>query len=167
MVEPSRYNDSDNMEDAEISQVRLEVDLNSNRPRFPELHRRLATIIKKRNAAYKNWGRKDPSAEHYLEGVIQHCQNPLVVFVSKNLFDLAMFHFTFGNPSFENALEQSLLSLQRYWTLVSKLGLPTLFVSHERSLSEPEKCVEMLASFLGICPSTEQTKAAVSRIRPL
>jgi hypothetical protein len=166
MVEASQPATRINMEDGEFVGAMLEDRPEPDAPRYPGLYRRIAKVIARRNAAYIDWGWKDPSADLYLEGVIHQVRNPLVLFVVRNIFDIGMSHLAAGGGSFETAFDQSLQRYQRDWQLAAKLGLPTLFIGYERALSDREAFVAQVIDFLRLTPSEEQFDAAVNWLRP-
>lgn len=166
MTEASQPETRINMEDGEFIAAMLDGQPEPGGPRYPGLYRRIGKIVARRNAAYVDWGWKDPSADLYLEGVIHQVRNPLVLFVVRNVFDVGMSHLAAGGNSFETAFDQSLQRYQRLWTIVAKLGLPTLFVGFERALADRETFVLETAEFLRLEPSQEQFDAAVNWLRP-
>ena len=166
MVEESQPGTRINMEDGEIVSALLDPQPEPDSPRYPGLYRRIAKVIARRNAAYINWGWKDPSADLYLEGVIHQVRNPLVLFVVRNIFDIGMSHLAAGGDSFETAFDQSLQRYQRDWQLTAKLGLPTLFIGYERALADREGFVTQVCDFLRMTPTEEQFDAAVNWLRP-
>lgn len=166
MVEASQPNTRINMEDGEFVAAMLDTEPEPGAPRYPGLYRRIGKVIARRNAAYVNWGWKDPSVDLYLEGVIHQVRNPLVLFVVRNVFDIGMSHLAAGGGSFETAFDQSLQRYQRDWQLLAKLGLPTLFVGYERALADREAFVAQTAEFLRLEPSAEEFEAAVGWLRP-
>ncbi len=166
MVEASQPDTRINMEDGEFVAAMLDGQPEPGSPRYPGLYRRIGKIIARRNAAYVDWGWKDPSVDLYLEGVIHQVRHPLVLFVVRNIFDIGMSHLAAGGNSFETAFDQSLQRYQRDWTLVAKLGLPTLFIGFERALADRENFVLQTAEFLRLDPTREQFDAAVEWLRP-
>lgn len=166
MVEEDRPGTRINMEDGEFVAGVLDERPEPGGPRYPGLYRRIGKIIARRNAAYVNWGWKDPSVDLYLDGVIHQVRNPLVLFVLRNVYDVGVSHIAAGEPSFETAFDQSLQRYTRGWGLVSKLGLPTLFVGFERALADRADFVLQVAEFLRLEPTREQFDAAVRWLRP-
>lgn len=166
MTEASQPETRINMEDGEFISAMLDGQPEPGSPRYPGLYRRIGKIVARRNAAYVDWGWKDPSADLYLEGVIHQVRSPLVLFVVRNVFDVGMSHLAAGGNSFETAFDQSLQRYQRLWTIVAKLGLPTLFIGFERALADRENFVLEAAEFLRLEPSQEQFDAAVNWLRP-
>ena len=148
MVEASQPDTRINMEDGEFVTAMLDGQPEPDAPRYPGLYRRIGKVIARRNAAYIDWGWKDPSVDLYLEGVIHQVRNPLVLFVVRNIFD------------------QSLQRYQRDWQLIAKLGLPTLFIGYERALADREAFVVQVSEFLRLTPTAEQFQTAVNWLRP-
>lgn len=166
MVEVSQPATRINMEDGEFVAAMLDSQPEPDAPRYPGLYRRIGKVIARRNAAYIDWGWKDPSVDLYLEGVIHQVRNPLVLFVVRNIFDIGMSHLAAGGGSFETAFDQSLQRYQREWQLAAKLGLPTLFIGYERALADREAFVAQVSEFLRLTPTVEQFQAAVNWLRP-
>lgn len=166
MVEENQPETRINMEDGEFVSCVLDEQPEPGSPRYPGLYRRIGKVIARRNAAYVNWGWKDPSVDLYLDGVIQQVRNPLIIFVLRNVFDVGMSHIAAGEQSFEAAFDQSLQRYHREWGLVLKLGLPTMFVGFERMLAHREDFVGQLVEFLRLAPTAEQVTAAVNWLRP-
>ncbi len=166
MVEPKERSHKVNMEDGEIVRFAIGKNLNPSQPRWPETYREISKVIERRNAAYTNWGWKDPAADLYLEAVIQHVRNPLVLLVFRNIFDVGLSNVAAGEVSFEMVIDQSIQRYLRCWQIAAKLGLPTLFVSYERAILKRQRCVEMVADFLRLTPSCQQIEAAVHSLRP-
>ena len=166
MVEASQPATRINMEDGEFVGAMLEHQPEPDAPRYPGLYRRIGKVIARRNAAYIDWGWKDPSVDLYLEGVIHQVRNPLVLFVVRNIFDIGMSHIAAGGGSFETAFDQSLQRYQRDWQLAAKLGMPTLFIGYERALDDREAFVAQVVDFLRLTPTEEQFDAAVNWLRP-
>ena len=166
MVEASQPDTRINMEDGEFVGAMLESQPEPDAPRYPGLYRRVAKVIARRNAAYIDWGWKDPSVDLYLEGIIHQVRNPLILFVVRNVFDVGLSHLAAGGDSFETAFDQSLQRYQRDWQLIAKLGLPTLFIGYERALADREAFVAQLIDFLRLTPCEERFKVAVQWLRP-
>jgi len=166
MTEASQPHTRVNMEDGEFIAAVLDEQPEPGCPRYPGLYRRIGKIIARRNAAYVDWGWKDPSVDLYLEGVIQQVRNPLVLFVVRNVFDIGVSHLAAGGNSFETVFDHSLQRYQRDWTLLAKLGIPTLFIGFEKALADRENFVLQTADFLHLDPSQEQFDAAVNWLRP-
>ena len=166
MVEASQPDTRINMEDGEFVTAMLDGQPEPDAPRYPGLYRRIGKVIARRNAAYIDWGWKDPSVDLYLEGVIHQVRNPLVLFVVRNIFDIGMSHLAAGGGSFETAFDQSLQRYQREWQLAAKLGLPTLFIGYERALADREAFVVQVSEFLRLTPTAEQFQTAVNWLRP-
>lgn len=165
MVEESQPDARLTMEDGEFIAGVLDPQPEPGSPRFPGLYRRIGKIIARRNAAYRNWGWNDPSVDLYLDGVIFQVRNPLVLFVIRNALDVGLSQVAAGEQSFEAAFDQSLQRYLRCWASVSKLGLPTLFVSCERAFAAPRQFVLDVAEFLRLNPSPEQVDAAIGGLR--
>lgn len=166
MVEDSQPETRINMEDGEFVSCVLDAQPEPGGPRYPGLYRRIGKIIARRNAAYVNWGWKDPSVDLYLDGVIHQVRNPLVLFVVRNVFDVGMSHIAAGEQSFEAAFDQSLQRYHRDWALILKLGLPTMFIGFERALAHREDFVVQVAEYLRLTPTREQFDTAVRWLRP-
>jgi hypothetical protein len=128
--------------------------------------REVARIIEERNAAHDVWGWKDPSADLYLESVINHVRNPHFVFVLRNLLDVALSHVATRTGTLEVGFDSALKRYARYWDILQKLHCPTLMVSYERAVLDRNAFVKEVSNFLGIKPSRSQAKSARDFLDP-
>ena len=124
---------------------------------------RLRELIEARNAAHDIWGWKDPSADLYLEAVADAVRNPFVLFVNRDMAAVAQSEVKLMQCSIEQAYDMALIRYGRYWELLQRLQWPTLLVSYERSVVDPEALLCEIAEFVGLEPPGEKQRDLVKR----
>ena len=125
--------------------------------------KKLEEIIEARNDANDLWGWKDPSADLYLGAIAEVVRNPFVVFVNRDLAAVAQSEVKQMQCSIEQAYDLALVRYSRYWELLQRLQWPTLLVSYERSLLEPEALLCEIADFIGLEPPSERQRDFIKR----
>lgn len=122
-------------------------------------------VVAQRNAQHPRWGFKRPAAIHFIERYERELRNPRYIVVFRDVLAIA----NRNRISIEQDLLQGLrTAAQEYQTLVelvSALRRPTLLVSYEKALLEPEAFVEAMAAFTGTAQG-ESRRAALAAIEP-
>jgi len=156
--------DSLNYEDHEIVNLAQGLDVNQNPLNLSqdELAARMLDVISRRNAASDVWGWKDPSADLYLESIVDKLRNPHVILVSRDLGAVAGAHTVLSGMDAAEAFTQASARLGRYWNMVQRLRLPTLLVSYERGKHRPQELLTALGAFTGTKVSNEARRVAAS-----
>jgi hypothetical protein len=165
MVEPGQR--VWNAEDIDFIRVSKEPRNSEGESRHAAICRGIEELIAVRSSAYRDWGWKDPSAGLYLEAVIHRCRNPLLVFVWRNPFDVAMSLMAVDRGiSIEQAMGFAVRAYVSLWELVQRCGVPTLLVSYERAVAQRETFLNELSAFLRIAPSDDRLNVAVEFLSP-
>lgn len=120
--------------------------------------KKLEEIIEARNDANDLWGWKDPSADLYLGAIAEVVRNPFIVFVNRDMAAVAQSEVKQMQSSIEQAYDLALIRYSRYWELLQRLQWPTLLVSYERSLLNPESLLCEIADFIGLEPPSERQR---------
>lgn len=107
----------------------------------------MRNAIAGRNAAYKCWGWKYPAAAKYLPKLRQSLRNPCLIVVFRDPVATQLRNFAKGN-GVEQIINNALKAQKRNWNLVRKWSAPTLLVSYEKAVAEPENFIEHMCNFL-------------------
>ena len=124
---------------------------------------KLEEIIEARNDANDLWGWKDPSADLYLGAIADAVRNPFIVFVNRDMAAVAQSEVKQMQSSIEQAYDLALIRYSRYWELLQRLQWPTLLVSYERALLNPEAMLCEIADFIGLEPPSEKQRDFIKR----
>ncbi|WJI51195.1 sulfotransferase [Mesorhizobium sp. C089B] len=128
--------------------------------------KKLEEIIEARNDANDLWGWKDPSADLYLGAIAEVVRNPFIVFVNRDMAAVAQSEVKQMQSSIEQAYDLALIRYSRYWELLQRLQWPTLLVSYERSLLNPESLLCEIADFIGLEPPAKDSLISSSSSLP-
>ncbi|MBZ9672569.1 sulfotransferase [Mesorhizobium sp. ES1-3] len=156
---------STNHEDVELVNLAQGRDLDGNPIGLSaEVHlEKLRSLIQARNRANDLWGWKDPSADMYLDAVSDVLRDPLVLFVNRDMAAIAQSEVNQMQGSIEQAYDMALQRFGRYWGLLQRLQWPTLLVSYERAVLDPEALLCEIADFVGLTPPTEEQRGVARR----
>lgn len=153
-----------NYEDAELVYMAQGLDV-EQRPLgldAPDVAARLAGLIDIRNARADVWGWKDPSADLYLESIVDRLRSPHVIFVTRDPGAVAAAHVRVNGTDPADAFNEATARLDRYWSLLKRLRLPTLLVSYERGRQKPQELLTALGAFTGTGVTADARATAAS-----
>lgn len=110
----------------------------------------LRQIVARRNAKYPKWGFKRPAAITYIRKFESEFRNPNYLIVFRDILAVTNRNrLSVG----QDALSGLRIAAQQYVKLAelaASLGAPTLLVSYEKGLLEPDDFVTHLAAFAGV-----------------
>lgn len=157
-----------NFEDAEIVNAAQGRDIEGRKLDTSETQDidNLAGIIAERNMTFSIWGWKDPSADMYLEKIIQQVRNPHFICVWRDLVAVASSHLALEQVPPLDAFEHSFSRYDRYWSLLKKFKYPTLMVSYERGRSRPAEMAREIAAFTGLPYDSEVERKVMEFVSP-
>ena len=110
----------------------------------------MKAAIQARNEKYQSWGWKFPMAANYMEELLPVIRNPVFVIVARDVAATASALTRWHNRDRSAAISEALIQTQKNFTLALRWQTPTLFVSYERAVSNPEVCLEELGTFLDL-----------------
>jgi len=113
--------------------------------------------IEQRNKVKDIWGWKFPRAIAYLDGIRQHVVNPHLILVSRDPIATAARDILSGTPKIK-AIEIVLRLQLRNMELVKNWQAPSLIVSYERSIADPEQFITDLCHFIGFEKPADTSK---------
>ena len=132
-----------------------------------------ATYISQRNHEKAIWGWKNPVGIKSIISLLPILRNPRVIIVFRDMIASIQGEMRFESSGgvtsprvFPTILEQTQNWLKDNVDFIFQAECPTMLVSYERALNNPELFVTELAAFLSMIPTAEQTAEALSRINP-
>lgn len=153
-----------NYEDVELVNLAQGLDFDQSPLNLSPEERqlRLLALIDRRNAAADVWGWKDPSADLYLESIAGNLRNPHLIFVTRDPGAVAAAHVKINGVDTAEAFTDATARIERYWSMVQRLRLPTLLVSYERGKQEPQELLTALGAFTGVTVTSDTRQTAAS-----
>jgi len=125
---------------------------------------------KKRNEEFDRWGWKDPTGIMAVRHVLFAIRNPRVIVVFRDMLATIQGEMRFDRVhniqpprTFRDMADRSLAWWNQNIEFIKDSSVPTLLVSYERALSNPELFIDEICSFLGISPTEERKAEALSR----
>lgn len=129
--------------------------------------------IVQRNSEHAAWGWKDPTGIDSVRKIMFAVRNPRVIVVFRDILATIQGEIRFDEAheidprrSFGQLVDMTL----HWWTglmeFVKHTQVPTMLVSYERSIADPDLFVAELAAFLGIGTNQSQRDEALARINP-
>ncbi len=154
---PQAELDAWHFEDQTMHQANLEVQV---------------ACVGRRNAAHQRWGWKDPVGISAVKVLLFALRAPRVIIVCRDWLATIQGELRFDAAN--GIPERSLAELARQnleWTkalvdFASQTCLPTLIVSYELAMREPDKFIGELCQFLGVVLTAELLATAKSQIGP-
>lgn len=130
-----------------------------------DVHESLTSAIQKRNEELsESWGWKYPRAAVYLDKIKEHLISPYLILVSRDPAAIASRPIARGKPVIDTI--KLILNLhKKNIDLVQRWEVPTLLVSYERALRNPERFIEMLCLFIG-AKKPSNINSIVSYMKP-
>lgn len=110
----------------------------------------LRDIVARRNASYPKWGFKRPGAAHYVRKFESEFRNPCYVIVFRDILALTNRNRLSVGQDVLNGLRLAAKEYVKLAELSAALEAPTLLVSYEKALMDPDGFVASLAAFAGI-----------------
>lgn len=130
---------------------------------MPEMKKTVA----ERNAAHDIWGWKNPHASNYLDVLLPDLRAPHLIVVYRDLVATMRAHSRWHNRTDAHAAHEILLMYHRNWFLIERVKLPTLMVSYEKLILQPELFTSELADFIGVpSPQGDDMRAAAEFLAP-
>lgn len=166
--------DLDNNEDIDFLSHKGDREIFRNRTEeFNQYIHDIQKLLKIRNNTNNLWGWKDPLAGHYIADIYEYLQNPMFVFITRDLIAVAereakeefkdvATHAGSYLGYINNALEIYKLELD----FLIRYKPQTIFVSYEKSILNPEKFVIELIEFTELTSSSASIEAAINYIKP-
>ena len=109
------------------------------------------STITKRNAEHSVWGVKLPNGAFNLDGLTNQMRNPRLICITRDMTAQILGVKKYSHDeSAELTMQRHVLSIQRNVMAVSRLRLPTLFLSYEKILSSPDDAITEMATFMNL-----------------
>jgi len=118
----------------------------------------MKAAIQARNEKYRSWGWKFPMAANYMEELLPVIRNPIFVIVARDVAATASALTRWHNRDRSAALSEALMQTQKNFLLALRWQTPTLFVSYERAVANPEICLDELGGFLDLKLAVDRGK---------
>ena len=135
----------------------------------PTRAQKLASIqqaIRDRNSRHDVWGWKYPRIDCYFKDVIEEIENPMLVCVFRDIIASTWRGVVRRNQAPENALRRALELQTNNLGLIQKSGLPSLLVSYEKAIADPQQLASSLNQFLGLGLSDAELSDHAKRVNP-
>jgi len=110
----------------------------------------LVSLIEKRNENYEVWGFKRPTAYKQLKSNLNKFRNPKIIVAFRDPVAIANRNTISIFSDFSNALLQAGQEMNELIKFVSKLKVPTFFVSYEKAMVNKNFFVSELVNFCGL-----------------
>lgn len=127
--------------------------------------------VQRRNRDYKIWGWKDPIGIASVQSIVFALRNPHVIIVFRDWLASIQGEMRFDKNyevdpprTFQELIESTSLWWDANMRFLSRTQFPTMLVSYERVLSNPDLFIVELERFLHLKPSDEQRTEARARI---
>jgi hypothetical protein len=119
----------------------------------------IVSAIRRRNSSLDVWGWKFPAAAQYLNEIKPELRNPHLVLVFRDALATATRH-VHKPEDIGPQIRRVNDVIIRNWQLAKGWNVPTLLVSYERAMLNPEAFVEQLSEFInnGAAPDIEKIK---------
>lgn len=121
----------------------------------------MADLIARKNAAHAKWGFKRPMAFDNISANLDLFRNPRIVVTFRDAASIAMRNVISMRFEFLPALGLATAHNAQLTKFVTAIAVPTLVISYEKALTEPEQYARELCSFCGIDAPIE-TRSAVA-----
>lgn len=121
----------------------------------------IRATVAARNSEHNVWGWKHPQPMGYFDGIYPGLRNPRFIFVTRDLTASALGIAKREPVAAAGAVDEVAGILLRHLNLLRQLGRPTLFVSYEKLLLQPEAVIGELAHFIGM----DYDQSACDRIK--
>lgn len=132
---------------------------------------RKCNYVAERNAGHPFWGWKDPIGITSVQQMLFCLRNPHVIVVFRDLLASIQGEMRYdqvAHPETCRPFEDLVDRTVEWWTnnmvFVKQTNVPTILVSYERAITNPEGFVKELAQFLGVGLTREVRGKALSRI---
>lgn len=125
----------------------------------------LKALIAEKNEQHPVWGFKRPEAFRLLPKYLQHFRNPRIVVTFRDPVAIAKRNEISMHMEFIDALTKASDATQELVRFVRDLDRPTLAVSYEKAMGNPDAFVEALCEFCGVSPDDEQRGEALDSIQ--
>lgn len=127
--------------------------------------------VRKRNAQYRTWGWKDPTGIASVQNIVFALRNPHVIVVFRDTLATLQGEMRFDKAyevdpprTFEQLIDYALRWRDANLQFILRTQFPTLLVSYERALVNPQLFLIELERFLELKPTAEQKIEALARI---
>jgi hypothetical protein len=107
-------------------------------------------LCRQRDALYDKWGFKFPGIRNQLPGLVGSMREPRLIVTFRDLLAMSTRKHAALHAEI---LETMLLSAQdhsRFITNIIKAGVPTLLLSYEKCMLNPERAIGRVAEFVGV-----------------
>lgn len=120
---------------------------------------KMRNTIAERNETHEVWGWKFPAAANYLEGLHKSLRNPCLVIVFRDVAATIKGHMRWHNRDIQVAAHDVLMQQQKNWFLLERWRVPTILISYEKAIIEPQIFATELARLVGV-PEPDEPKLA-------
>lgn len=112
------------------------------------------------------WGWKRPSSIDYLDDVNRCIEDPVYIFVYRDIFAIAQRNKISALSDVSASMEKSLVQYGNTLAFINKKSPRAMLVSYDKALLYSESFVKNLVCFCGLEPTSEQVDSAVRFIQP-
>lgn len=123
-------------------------------------------IVQRYSQKHDIWGWKRPSSVNYLDIVHRRLNEPLYIFVFKDIYSIASRNNLSMQADSTNMMRRAWREYGKILDFIERRDPSRIMVSYEKALIEPKKLIDTLIEFLSIEPSKEQTESAIDFITP-
>ncbi len=126
--------------------------------------RLLTELIDSRNAAHKIWGFKRPESFLLLSQVLKRFRNPRLVVTFRDPAAISQRNAISVHTDFLVGLGDAAEKTVALIKFIGDVDVPTMSVSYEKAMSDPEAFVGSLVQFCGLKADDSQIAAALATI---
>jgi hypothetical protein len=151
--------DQDNNEDLVFNSHNGDVNIFKNKTKKNIFIERIRGYIGDKNSNLSVWGWKDPLAINYITDIFPIIQNPYFIFISRDPVAVVMresvelqeYPSSFNKDHFHVSKALECLSIyQSEINFISNQNVPTLYLSYERCLRNPDDFARKIIEFSGV-----------------
>jgi hypothetical protein len=128
-----------------------ELSVNNEDPDFSyRTTEQMILSIKERDKRHARWGWKFPMASVYLQDIVPHVRNPLLIIVARDVVATAIGLTRWDGRTKDAAVAEVIETTQKNVSLAVQVGVPTLLVSYEKAVLKPSVFIDEMAQFLRV-----------------
>ncbi len=129
-------------------------------------YRDIDKISQKYSEEHQIWGWKRPSSADYLDIVHKRLNQPLYIFVFKDIYSIGARNSLSMQADSTETMRGAWRGYGKILDFIEKKDPTRMMVSYEKALIEPKKLIDTIIDFLSIKPTKEQIESAIDFITP-
>lgn len=124
------------------------------------------SIIQEYSSKYDIWCFKRPSSIDYLNKINALCENPVYIFVFKDIFSIANRNKISVKQDIQKGLKEALQNYEKIISFIEQNDINGLFISYEKVLNNKIAFVDTLSKLVGSTIAETKKQSALNFIEP-